>query len=307
MMKNTDIGVSRFTRVGPLANAVFNLLLIALSAVCLIPLLLVVAISFSDQMAVQESGYRLIPTVVSFEGYTFLYEQRAMILRTLGMSLFVTGAGTILGVMLTTSMGYILSRLEYRLQKFFTWLVFIPMVFNGGLVSTYFVISQFLGLRNSPWALILPLCVSSFNVIVCKTFFRSTIPDSVVESAKIDGASQFTIFFRIILPLSLPVIATIGLFLSFAYWNDWFQAMLYIDDMKLYTLQAFLNRLLTDINAIAQQALILGASQAEMIMRMPREAARMAIVVVVVLPIACAYPFFQRYFISGLTIGAVKG
>ncbi|MDR1444166.1 MAG: carbohydrate ABC transporter permease [Treponema sp.] len=306
-MKNSDLGISRLTRIGPFANAAFNLILIILAAVCLIPVLLVIAISFSDQLTVQESGYRLIPRLISFEGYKFLYEQRAMILRTLGMSLFVTGVGTLLGIILTTSMGYILSRLEYRLQKFFTWLVFIPMVFNGGLVSTYFVTSQFLGLRNSPWALILPLCVSSFNVIVCKTFFRSTIPDSVVESAKIDGASQFTIYFRIVLPLSLPVIATIGLFLSFAYWNDWFQAMLYIDDMKLYTLQAFLNRLLTDINVMAQQALILGASQAEMIMKMPREAARMAIVVVVVLPIACAYPFFQRYFISGLTIGAVKG
>jgi putative aldouronate transport system permease protein len=306
-MKNSDSGISRFTRIGPFANAAFNFLLIVLAAVCLIPILLVIAISFSDQMAVQESGYRLIPRVVSFEGYKFLYEQRTMILRTLGMSLFVTGTGTLLGILLTTSMGYILSRREYKLQNFFTWLVFIPMVFNGGLVSTYFITSQFLGLRNSPWALILPLCVSSFNVIVCKTFFRTTIPDSVVESAKIDGASQLAIFFRIVLPLSLPVIATIGLFLSFAYWNDWFQAMLYIDDMKLYTLQAFLNRLLTDINAMAQQALILGASQAEMIMKMPREAARMAIVVVVVLPIACAYPFFQRYFISGLTIGAVKG
>jgi putative aldouronate transport system permease protein len=306
-MKKSDSGISRLTRIGPFTNAAFNLILIVLAAVCLIPILLVVAISFSDQMTVQETGYRLIPRTISFEGYKFLYEQRAMILRTLCMSVLVTVVGTLLGIMLTTSMGYILSRFEYRLQKFFTWLVFIPMVFNGGLVSTYFITSQFLGLRNSPWALILPLCVSSFNVIVCKTFFRSTIPDSVVESAKIDGASQFTIYFRIVLPLSLPVIATIGLFLSFAYWNDWFQAMLYIDDMRLYTLQAFLNRLLTDINAMAQNALILGASQAEMIMRMPREAARMAIVVVVVLPIACAYPFFQRYFISGLTIGAVKG
>ncbi|MDR3174405.1 MAG: carbohydrate ABC transporter permease, partial [Treponema sp.] len=131
-MKSTDTGVSRLTRIGPFANAVFNFLLIILSAICLVPLLLVVAISFSDQIAVQESGYRLIPTVVSFEGYKFLYEQRAMILRTLGMSLFVTGAGTILGIALTTSMGYILSRFEYRLQKFFTWFVFIPMVFNGG-------------------------------------------------------------------------------------------------------------------------------------------------------------------------------
>jgi putative aldouronate transport system permease protein len=306
-MKKGNSGIARFTQIKPFTNVFFHIIMLFLVLICVVPILLVVAISFSEQVEIQNHGYRLIPTVVSLEGYKFLYDQRDMILRALGMSLLVTGVGTALGVVLTTSMGYILSRFEYKLQKFLMWVVFIPMVFNGGLVSTYFITSQFLGLRNSIWALILPLCVSSFNVIVCRTFFRSTIPDSVIESAKIDGASQFTIYFRIVLPLSLPVIATIGLFLSFAYWNDWFQAMLYIDNQRLYTLQAFLNRLLNDINALAQQALLLGANQTEIIMRMPKEAARMAIVVVAVFPIACAYPFFQRYFISGLTIGAVKG
>jgi putative aldouronate transport system permease protein len=306
-MQKKELGVARFMQIKPLTNAFFHIVMLFLVLVCVVPILLVVAISFSDQTEIQNYGYRLIPKVVSFEGYKFLYDQRDMILRALGMSLFVTGVGTVVGVVLTTSMGYILSRFEYKLHKFLTWVIFIPMVFNGGLVSTYFITSQFLGLRNSVWALILPLCVSSFNVIVCRTFFRSTIPDSIVESAKIDGASQFTIYFGIVLPLSLPVIATIGLFLSFAYWNDWFQAMLYIDNQRLYTLQAFLNRLLSDINALAQQALLLGANQTEIIMRMPKEAARMAIVVVAVFPLACAYPFFQRYFISGLTIGAVKG
>jgi putative aldouronate transport system permease protein len=181
------------------------------------------------------------------------------------------------------------------------------MVFNGGLVSTYFITSQFLHLKNSVWALILPLCVSSFNVMVCRTFFRTTIPDSVMESARLDGANQVTIFFRLVLPLSLPLLATIGLFLSFAYWNDWFQAMLYIDDMRLFPLQAFLSRLLGDINALAQNAQTLGLTQVQLMTTLPKEAARMAIVVVVVIPIACTYPFFQRYFISGLTVGAVKG
>jgi len=297
----------RFTQIGPGADLAFNVIMLAISLVCVVPVLLVIAISFSDQTEIQNLGYRLLPTRVSLEGYKFLYDQRAMILRALGMSVYVTVAGTVLGMFLTASMGYVVSRREYRGRRFFTWMVFVPMVFNGGLVSTYFITSQFLNLRNSVWALILPLCVSSFNVIVCKTFFTATIPDSVVESAKIDGASQFTIFFRIVLPLSLPVLATIGLFLSFGYWNDWFQAMLYIDKQSLYTLQAFLNRILNDINALAQQAALLGANQVDVIMRMPKEAARMAIVVVVIFPIACAYPFFQRYFISGLTVGAVKG
>ncbi len=185
--------------------------------------------------------------------------------------------------------------------------VFIPMVFNGGLVSTYFITSSFLGLKNTVWALILPLAVSSFNVIICKTFFKSTIPESLIESAKLDGARQFTIFFRIVLPISLPVLATIGLFLCFSYWNDWYQSMLYIDDQKLLSLQALLNTILTNINMLAQNAASLGVTQAELLANMPKEAARMAIVVIIVFPIACAYPFFQKYFISGLTVGAVKG
>jgi putative aldouronate transport system permease protein len=267
----------------------------------------VIAISFSAEESVLNYGYRLIPKVFSAEGFSYLFRQSPVIFRALGMSLLVTSLGTLLGLLLTSSMGYVLSRRDYRLQKFYTWFVFIPMIFNGGLVSTYFITSQFLGLKNTIWAIILPLAVSSFNCIICKTFFRSTIPDSVVESAEIDGAGQLTIYFRIVLPLSLPVLATIALFLSFGYWNDWFQAMLYIDNRALYTLQAFLSMLLGDIDALAKLIATGSASQFQLLADLPREAARMAVVIVVVLPIACAYPFFQRYFISGLTIGAVKG
>jgi len=306
MKKNQNMAL-KFNRIKSSTNFLFHLLLLTLAAACLIPLLLVVSVSLSAEASIRTYGYQLIPGIISFEGYGYLFQQRETILRTLWVSVLVTVTGTSLGIILNSLMGYVLSRREYRLQKFFIWFVFIPMIFNGGLVSTYFVVSRFLGLRDSVWALILPLSVSSFNVILCKTFFRTTIPDSIVESAVIDGASQLTVYFRIILPLSLPVLATIGLFLSFAYWNDWFQAMLYIDNPRLYTLQAYLNRLLGDIDFLAQNATLMGASVAELIARMPKEAARMAIVVVTVLPIACAYPFFQRYFISGLTVGSVKG
>lgn len=297
---------AHFAQVSPVTNAVFHILLIALSLMCVIPLLLTVAISFSPESALYEHGYQLIPQTFSLEGYAYLFKQKTMILRALGMSVLVTALGTVVGVFLTSTMGYVISRFEFKLRKFLMWLVFVPMVFNGGLVSTYFITSEFLGLKNSIWAMILPLAVSSFNVIVCRTFFRTTIPDSIIESARLDGASQFSVFFRIVLPLSKPVLATIALFLSFGYWNDWFQAMLYIDDSRLFTLQAFLNRLLSDINALSLNAQSMGLTQAQLLANMPKEAARMAIVVIVVLPIACAYPFFQRYFISGLTVGAVK-
>ena len=306
-MKKYKSNILRFTRISRTSNIFFNILMVVLCLVCIIPMLLVVAISFSAEESLREFGYRLIPDTFSFDGYSYLYKQRDTILPALGISVFVTACGTMLGVVLNSLMGYVLSRREYKLQKFFIWFVFIPMIFNGGLVASYFINAHLLRLKDTIWVLIIPLAVSSFNVILCKTFFRATIPDSLLESAKLDGANQLKIFFSIVFPLSLPVLATIGLFMSFGYWNDWFTAMLYIDNPALYSLQAFLNRLLSDINYLAQNAALLGMSQAQLLASMPKEAARMAIVVVAVLPIACAYPFFQRYFVSGLTVGAIKG
>ena len=306
-VNQTQSGLDKFNRIGFGANALFHVIFIVISLLCVIPVLFVLSISFSSEAAINEYGYRLIPKVFSAESYLFLLKQGSVILRALGVSLFVTITGTVLGTLLTTTMGYVLSRSQYRLRGFLTWVVFIPMVFNGGMVSSYYVNANLLGLKNNIWALILPLAVSSFNVIICRTFFKQTIPDSLIESAKIDGARQFTIFFKIVLPISLPVLATIGLFLAFAYWNDWYQSLLYIDDHKLLSLQALLNQILTNIQMLAKNAATMGASAAEMLANMPQEAARMAIVVIIVLPIACAYPFFQKYFISGLTVGAVKG
>jgi putative aldouronate transport system permease protein len=306
-MRHYKNNLERFTRVGPFSNFVFNLLMFCLAAICIVPFLLVISISFSAEQSIVTYGYQFIPKVVSLEGYAYLYNQRDVMIRAFGMSVMVTAVGTTLGLFLTSSMGYVLSRYEFRLHKFYTWLIFIPMVFGGGLVASYFVMIQVLRLRNSPWALILPLCVSSFNTIICRTYFRSNIPDSIIESATIDGAGHWTVFFRIILPLSLPVLATIGLFLSFGYWNDWFTSMLYITNRELLTLQAYLNKILQNITYITSNLETLGGTQAELLAKLPRESARMAIVIIAVFPIACSYPFFQRYFISGLTIGSVKG
>jgi len=299
--------VQSFNRISARANILLNIMFLILALICVIPAVLGGSVSFSPGQSITDYGYRLIPKIISLDGYGYLLKQGALIIRALGVSLFVTIVGTALGTLLTTLMGYVLSRPDYKLNGFLTMLVFIPMVFNGGLVSTYFIVSQFLHLKNTLWALILPLSVSSFNVVICRTFFKTTIPEELIESAKMDGATQFKIFFQIVLPISLPVIATIGLFLCFAYWNDWYQSMLYIDNQRLYSLQALLNAIMTNINMLAQNAATMGASMADMVANMPKEAARMAIVVIIVLPIACAYPFFQKYFISGLTVGAVKG
>ncbi|MBP3966649.1 carbohydrate ABC transporter permease [Paenibacillus lignilyticus] len=302
-----ESGLDKFNRIGTATNISFNLIFIVLALVCLVPVLVVLSVSLASEDSIRNDGYHLIPTAFSGEAYHYIVKQGKMISQALGISVLVTVVGTVLGVMLTTSMGYVLSRPNYKLNGLLTWIVFIPMVFNGGLVSSYYINSNLLGLKDTVWALILPLAVSSFNVIICKTFFRSTIPDALIESAEIDGSSQLRIFFSIVLPISLPVLATIGLFLCFSYWNDWFQSMLYINNQNLYSLQALLNSLMSNVDALAKNASSMGISYAELVATMPKESARMAVAIVIVVPVAVAYPFFQKYFISGLTVGAVKG
>ncbi|WP_405152633.1 carbohydrate ABC transporter permease [Paenibacillus sp. FSL K6-0108] len=302
-----DSGLDKFNRVGKGTNILFHLIFIVLALLCVVPIIVVLSISLSSEASIRETGYQLLPSAFSAEAYNYIVKQGSMIVRALGVSVFVTVIGTLIGVLLTTTMGYALSRPQFKLKGLLTWVVFIPMVFNGGLVSSYYINSTMLGLSNTIWALILPLAVSSFNVIICKTFFKTTIPDGLIESAEIDGAGQFRIFFTIVLPISLPVLATIGLFLCFSYWNDWFQSMLYIDDQALYSLQALLNSLMSNVDALAKNASTMGISYAELVATMPKESARMAVAIIIVLPVALAYPFFQKYFISGLTVGAVKG
>ncbi len=302
-----ETGLDKFNRIGTATNWGFHLIFILLALLCLVPVLVVLSISLTGEDSIRNEGYRIFPAAISGEAYQYIARQGQMITRALGVSVIVTALGTVLGVVLTTSMGYVLSRPNYKLKGLLTWIVFIPMVFNGGLVSSYYINSNMLGLKDTVWALILPLAVSSFNVIICKTFFRSTIPDALIESAEIDGAGQLRIYCSIVLPISLPVLATIGLFLCFAYWNDWFQSMLYIDNQNLYSLQALLNSLMSNVDALARNASSMGISYAELVATMPKESARMAVAIVIVVPVAIAYPFFQKYFISGLTIGAVKG
>ena len=174
------------------------------------------------------------------------------------------------------------------------------------MVASYVVVANLLGWRNTFLVLTVPLAVSSFNIVITRTFFRTTIPDSIIESAEIDGASQLQTFIRIVMPISKPVLATIGLFLAFGYWNDWFQASLYISNENLVGLQAMLNNIMKSIEYFASHP-ELGVSLAQYKQSMPSETVRMAIAILIVVPIACVYPFFQRYFISGLTVGAVKG
>jgi putative aldouronate transport system permease protein len=298
--------LSRLNRINPATNFLFNLMFLILALACFLPIIFIFIISITDNNIIRSEGYQILVTARTFSGsaYEYLWGQRQTILNALWVSVYVTALGTILGVMLTSLMGYVLSRTEHKLNNFLTILVFIPMVFGGGMTASYVINSQVLHLSDTMWILILPLAVSSFNVTIARTFFRTTIPDGIIESAKIDGASQWTVFFRIILPISKPVLATIGLFLAFGYWNDWFQAKLYIRNDKLYSLQAMLDRMQQNLTKNPTAML---ATASDLKKNMPQESVRMAIAFVVAVPIACVYPFFQKYFISGLTVGAVKG
>ena len=304
----TNDNMNRLNRITPTSNVLFNILFLVLALMCFLPIIFIFIISITKNDVLRTQGYQLYVTAetASFDAYTFLWNQKHVILNALVVSVKVTVIGTVLGVMLTCLMGYVLSRKEHKLNGFLTMLVFIPMVFGGGLASSYVVNTQILGLRDNLWVLILPLAVSSFNVTIARTFFRTTIPDSIIESAKIDGASQWTVFFRIVLPISKPVLATIALFLAFGYWNDWYQSMLYINDTSLKSLQATLDSMQKSLEYLTKNPSA-GMTSADLKKAMPEEAVRMAIAFVVAVPIACIYPFFQKYFISGLTVGAVKG
>ena len=304
-MSKMDKSGQSLNQIKTSTNVVFNLVFLILAVMCVIPLLFVFSISITDEEVLRTNGYQLVPQVLSASAYEFLWNERMTILRAVFMSAAVTVIGTVISIALNTSMGYVVSRRNFKLKKIYTWLLFIPMVFNGGMLASYVVVNNILKLNNNIWALILPLACSAFSVTICRTFFRTTVPDSIIESAKIDGAGQFRIWSQIVLPISKPVMATIGMFAAFGYWNDWFQASLYIQDTKKQTLQSLLNQMQKNIEYIANNPYG-GLSLQEYKLSMPTESVRMEIAIVIIVPIACTYPFFQKYFISGLTVGSVK-
>ena len=299
-------GETKFNHIGRGANTVFNIVFILLSILCLAPLVFVIIISFSSEHSVMVNGYSFRPDEWSTGAYEFVFQSGGQVMHSLGMSALVTVTGVAVGMALTSTYAYVLSRKTFRYRKLFTGILVATMFFNGGLVSTYMVVANFLHLKNNFLALVLPVAVTPFNIIVLRTFFATSVPDALIESAKIDGASQFKIFTDVVLPISLPGLATVALFLTLTYWNDWKNALLYIDSKSLYPLQYLLMKIERNIEFIAQNAGRGSMGLDSALSRLPSETAKMAIVVIATLPIACAYPFFQRYFVSGLTVGSVK-
>lgn len=296
-IKNTD---------EKMMKVISHVLLIVLCVFCVGSFLLVLGSSFQSESEIQKIGYRMIPHEFSLEAYKAVFMSPGMILDSYMVTIITTVVGTIIGLCISASAGYVISRKTYRYRKILSFFIFFTMLFNGGLVPTYILMTQWLHLKNTIWALILPLVVNAWYIILMRGFFQG-IPDSIMEAARIDGASELRIFFGIVLPLSKPVLATIALFYALAYWNDWYQSLLYIDNQKLYKLQYLLMQILKKsqfLNSAAGQAVMgTGASTADM----PTLNLRMAMCVVAVGPLLIAFPFFQKYFVKGITVGSVKG
>lgn len=285
-----------------ITNIIANIILAVFAIACVFPFIFVIIISLTSEQSLLEHGYSIFPKEWSFEAYKYLFQSGGALAQSYMVTILVTVLGTIINVSMVSTYAYAISRKGFKYRRQFTFLVFFTMLFGGGMVPSYIVMTQVLGLKNTIWALILPLAFNSFNIIVMRTFFQKSVPDSIIESARIDGASEFRIFIKIVIPLALPGIATIALFSTLAYWNDWFNAMLYIDYQNLVPLQHMLMKIEKNMEFIRQNAMLSG----EVMNALPQESVRMAMVVISTLPIACTYPFFQKYFISGLTIGGVK-
>lgn len=286
-------------------NIMFNCIAGAFAFLCIFPFLFVVIISFTDEGALAREGYKLIPSKWSLGAYQYIFDSGDTLLRSYGVTIFVTVIGTIVSLLFIALYAYAISRKSFKYRNFFAFFAFFTMLFNGGLVPTYIVVTQFLGLKDSIWALILPLAVNAFYIMILRTFYSTSVPDAIIESGKIDGAGEFRVFLTLVLPLSLPGLATIALFSTLGYWNDWFNALLYIDNPDLVPLQSMLMRIETSMQFILQNSQNSSLSL-EALRSMPQDTSRMAMVVLATGPIIFAYPFFQRYFIQGLTVGAVK-
>lgn len=288
------------------ANLIWNGIFILCCLTCIIPILLVVIVSFTDEITLLRNGYSFFPELLSTSAYEYIFKKGGAVINAYGITLLVTIVGTVCSTLTIALYAYPLSRSNFAYKKFFTTFAFITMLFSGGLVPWYIIYTQVIGIGNTLAILIIPYLMNTWYMMIMRTFYKSTIPEELLESARIDGAGEIRTFFSIVLPLSTAGIATVALFSMLAYWNDWYLPLIFIRDDKLYNIQYLMKAMLENAQFLARMSSqVAGASIS--VKDLPSETMRMAIAVVAIGPIVLAYPFFQRYFVKGLTIGAVKG
>ncbi|HEY5563503.1 MAG TPA: carbohydrate ABC transporter permease [Clostridiaceae bacterium] len=290
------------------SNFILNIIFMIYTLFCLVPLILALIVSFTDENIINTYGYSFFPRKLSFASYQYVLLNGRAIINAYGITIFNTVVGTFLSLIVIALFAYPISRKEFKYRYFFTFLVFFTMLFSGGMVPWYLVCTQVLHLKDTIWAMIIPYLMNGWYVIIMRTFFATTIPDSIVEAAKIDGAGDFKTFMVIVLPLAKPVLATVGLFITLTYWNDFWLPMMLINKDGLLSLQYTMVKIQTNIAYLTQiNSAAGGGNVAGVIAAIPTETVRMAMAVMAIGPIVIAYPFFQKYFVKGLTIGAVKG
>jgi putative aldouronate transport system permease protein len=278
-----------------------------IALVCLVPFIMVLSASFSSEEVVQLHGFSILPRDVSLEAYKTVFKEPSIIVRAYIITILLTLGGTVLGLFIQTMTAFVLSRKDFAWRNKFSFFFYFTTLFNGGLVPSYILMTRYLHMKNNYLALLVPFLFSVYNLLIMKSYIM-VIPDSLVDAAKIDGCGEFRTLIQVIMPMLKPALATVGLFIALAYWNDWYNAMLYISNEKMQPLQYFLYNQVNNIEAykkiIASNAV--GADVAAAI-NMPTQTLKMALTVVVTGPIVLLYPLVQKYFVQGITIGAVKG
>jgi ABC-type sugar transport system, permease component len=296
----------RENAISPFSDALLNAAFMLLSLACLLPVVLVVVVSVTHNSSLIQNGYSFFPDRLSLIAYKSLFMDYGTIAGAYAVSIGITVLGTAASVLLMALYAYPISRADYPYRKFFTFFLFFTMLFSGGLVSKYIIYTKVLGLTDTYMSLVLPLLILPFNVFIMRTFFQTTIHPALIESSRIDGAGELLIFIRIVLPLSLPVLATMGLFSTINYWNDWFNALLFIRSADKYPLQYLMVRVINDIQFLRENVAV-AAQNPQLMENLPNESLQMAMAVVGMGPILIVYPFFQKYFVKGLTVGSIKG
>ncbi len=299
---------SRFNQISVGWNAAFMTVLCLISLLMLMPLALVIVVSFSSETSIALKGYSFAPIEWTLEGYAYLAKIGDQVLASYRITIIHTVLGTLMSLFVMTMYAYVIAQKNFAHRKFFTWILFFTMLFSGGLVPHYIMNVRYLHIDDSLWIFLLPSLASAYNVIILRTFITTTIPDTLFEAARIDGATHYRIYFSIVLPLFKAGIATIALFNVVGRWNDWFTGMLYIKRPSLIPIQTMLKNIQDNIEFLKQNAEIAGTPDGlQLLNALPDQNLRMACTVIVIVPILCAYPFFQRYFVQGLTVGSVKG
>lgn len=284
-----------------------HLIMGAATIITVLPLILLIISSVTSNKDITLYGYSFFPREFSVEAYSYIWNERLQIFRAYFITIFVTGIGTSIGLLISILYAYALSKPYFPGKKFFSMYVLFTMLFNGGLVPTYIMYTRYLHIKNTIWALVIPaLMMNAFNVLLIRSYFQNNVSQSLIEAAEIDGASEFTIVRKVVTPMSKPIIATIGLFIGVGYWNDWMNGLYYVTDEKLYSIQQILNNMLKNIEYLSKNATSI-AKSTSLAGTLPAATVRMAIAVIGLLPILVIYPFVQKYFVKGITLGAVKG